>query len=172
MASTAEAARTRSRFPRRLVTAGAVLAVVIALLVVAAWAVLSQPQFGAPMTGARLQRAMANPQYRDGRFTNLEPETPTTMAALGGYLVRQFQGHEVREPPKPLPVLVVDKAAFAAAPPASGLRAFWIGHASTYVEIDGQRLLLDPVFAERVSPVPVGPRRFHPPPIALADLPK
>jgi L-ascorbate metabolism protein UlaG (beta-lactamase superfamily) len=33
------------------------------------------------------------------------------------------------------------------------------------------RLLLDPVFAERVSPLPVGPRRFHPPPIALADLP-
>jgi len=172
MASTAEAARTRAAFPRRLVRAIVVVAAVIALLVISAWAVLSQPQFGAPMTGARLQRAMANPQYRDGRFTNLEPETPTTMAALGGYLVRQFQGHEVREPPKPLPVLAVDKAALAAAPPASGLRAFWIGHASTYVEIDGQRLLLDPVFAERVSPVPVGPRRFHPPPIALADLPR
>ena len=51
------------------------------------------------------------------------------------------------------------------------MRAFWIGHASTYVELDGLRVLLDPVFAERVSPLPVGPRRFHPPPIALADLP-
>jgi L-ascorbate metabolism protein UlaG (beta-lactamase superfamily) len=75
-------------------------------------------------------------------------------------------------PPAPVPVLAVDKAALAATPPASGLRAFWIGHASTYVEIDGLRFLLDPVFAERVSPLPVGPRRFHAPPIALADLPR
>jgi L-ascorbate metabolism protein UlaG (beta-lactamase superfamily) len=69
-------------------------------------------------------------------------------------------------------VLAVDPAALAAAPPVSGLRAFWIGHASVYVEIDGLRLLLDPVFAERVSPIAIGPKRFHAPPIALADLPK
>lgn len=171
MASTGASAGNRSTLARRFARAGIVVAAVVVALVAAAWAVLAQPQFGAPMTGARLQRAMANPHYRDGRFTNLEPETPTSMAALGDYLVRQFSGHEVREPPAPLPVLMVDTVALAAAPPASGLRAFWIGHASTYVEIDGQRLLLDPVFAERVSPLPVGPRRFHPPPIALADLP-
>src|SRR5207237_1680753 len=97
---------------------------------------------------------------------------PTSAAAIGDYLVRQSSGNEVREPPAPLPVVKVDKAALAAPPAPLGLRAFWIGHASTYVEIDGLRLLLDPVFAERVSPLPVGPRRFHPPPIALADLPR
>jgi L-ascorbate metabolism protein UlaG (beta-lactamase superfamily) len=158
--------------PRRWLLRSAIaLAALAAVLVAAAWAVLSQPQFGARMQGARLERAKANPQYRDGRFVNLQPEAPTSLAAVGDYLVRQFSGTEVREPPAPLPVLAVDKAALAAAPPASGLRAFWIGHASAYVEIDGLRLLLDPVFAERVSPLPVGPRRFHPPPIALADLP-
>ena len=162
---------TRSRPGRFLLRATLVLAVVLATLVAAGWAVLSQPQFGAPMTGARLQRALANPQYRDGRFVNLEPETPTSAASLGNYIVRQFSGDEVREPPAPLPVIAVDPAALAAPPAASGLRAFWIGHASTYVEIDGLRVLLDPVFAERASPLPVGPRRFHPPPIALADLP-
>jgi L-ascorbate metabolism protein UlaG (beta-lactamase superfamily) len=148
-----------------------VVAAVVAVLAAAAWAVLSQPQFGAPMSGARLERAKANPQYRDGRFVNLQPETPTSLASMGDYVVRQFSGSEVREPPAPVPVMAVDKAALAVPPPASGLRAFWIGHASTYIEIDGLRLLLDPVFAERVSPLPVGPRRFHPPPIALADLP-
>jgi len=148
-----------------------VLALVAAVLAAAAWAVLSLPQFGAPMAGARLERARANPQYREGRFVNLEPEAPST-TSLVDYTVRQFSGDEVREPPKPLPVLPVDKAALASPPPAGGLRAFWIGHASTYVEVDGLRLLLDPVFAEHVSPLPVGPRRFHAPPIALADLPK
>jgi L-ascorbate metabolism protein UlaG (beta-lactamase superfamily) len=161
----------RSRLARWFVRATVALAAVVAVLVAAGWAVLSLPQFGTPMAGARLARAMANPQYRDGRFINLEPETPTSAAALRNYLVRQFSGDEVREPPAPLPVVAVDKAALGAAPSPSGLRAFWIGHASTYVELDGLRLLMDPVFAEWASPLPVGPRRFHAPPIALADLP-
>jgi L-ascorbate metabolism protein UlaG (beta-lactamase superfamily) len=155
----------------RLVRGAIVLAVLAGVGAGAGWAVLSQPQFGARMSGARLERAKANPQYHDGRFVNAQPEAPTTLAALGDYVVRQFSGDEVRVPPAPVPVRVVDAAALALAPGASALRAFWIGHASTYVELDGLRLLLDPVFAERVSPLPVGPRRFHPPPIALADLP-
>ncbi len=162
----------RRRRPRRLWRGGAVLATLAAVLAAAGCGVLSQPQFGALMTGARLERAKANPQYRDGRFVNLQPETPTSFGTMVGYLARQFSGDEVRVPPAPLPVLAVDPAALAAAPPASGLRAFWIGHASVYVEIDGLRLLLDPVFAERVSPIAIGPKRFHPPPIALADLPR
>ena len=164
----------RSKLARWIVRTAIVLAAVVAMFAAVGWAVLSLPQFGAPMSGARLERAKANPQYRDGRFVNLQPEAPTSLAAVGDYIVRQFSNNEVREvrePPAPLPVLAVDKAALASAPASSGLRAFWIGHASTYVELDGLRLLLDPVFAERVSPLPVGPRRFHPPPIALADLP-
>jgi len=163
------ARRPRSRWMSRGV---AVLAALAAVVAAAGCGVLSQPQFGAPMSGARLERAKANPQYRDGRFVNLQPETPSGLGGLFSYMVRQFSGDEVRVPPAPLPVLPVDPAALAAPPPVGGLRAFWIGHASVYVEIDGLRLLLDPVFAERVSPLPVGPKRFHPPPIALADLPK
>jgi L-ascorbate metabolism protein UlaG (beta-lactamase superfamily) len=33
------------------------------------------------------------------------------------------------------------------------------------------RLLVDPVFAEYASPFEFGPRRFHPPPLRLEDLP-
>jgi L-ascorbate metabolism protein UlaG (beta-lactamase superfamily) len=161
----------RSRLASWLVRATLTLAALVALLVATAWAVLSLPQFGAPMAGARLARAQANPQYRGGRFVNLEPEAPSTTSLIE-YTVQQFSGNEVREPPAPVPVLAVDKGALQASPPARGLRAFWMGHASTYVEIDGLRLLLDPVFAERVSPLPVGPRRFHAPPIALGDLPR
>jgi L-ascorbate metabolism protein UlaG (beta-lactamase superfamily) len=164
----AAAGRRHSRWLQRAFLA---LALFAAVLAAAGCAVLSQPQFGAAMSGARLERANANPQYRDGRFVNVQPETPTGFGDIVGYIVRQFSGDGVRVPPAPLPVLVVDQAALAAAPPASGLRAFWIGHASVYVEVDGLRLLLDPVFAERVSPISVGPKRFHPPPIALADLP-
>ena len=155
---------------RWIVRSIVILGVATASIAAAGWAVLSQPEFGADMAGARLERALANPQFKGCLFVNLEPEAPSTTSLID-YTVRQLSGDEVREPPAPIPVVPVDKSALAATPPASGLRAFWIGHASTYVEIDGLRLLLDPVFAERVSPLPVGPGRFHAPPIALADLP-
>lgn len=145
------------------------LAVLAGLVATGAF-VLSLPTFGGKLEGARLERARANPQFRGGIFVNVEADAPTSITSLGSYMVRQFSGDEVRVPPKPIPVLRVDPATLAAAP-APGLRAFWIGHASVYVEIDGLRLLIDPVFSEHASPFAFGPRRFHAPPIALADLP-
>ncbi|KAF2091114.1 Metallo-hydrolase/oxidoreductase [Saccharata proteae CBS 121410] len=60
-----------------------------------------------------------------------------------------------------------------------GLKATWIGHASFLVETSSQpgakrgvRILLDPVFSERMSPVSwIGPKRFSPPPCKLEELP-
>jgi L-ascorbate metabolism protein UlaG (beta-lactamase superfamily) len=47
-----------------------------------------------------------------------------------------------------------------------------LGHSSHLLKLQGRYWLIDPVFGERVSPVSfAGPRRFHPPPLALADLP-
>jgi L-ascorbate metabolism protein UlaG (beta-lactamase superfamily) len=147
----------------------ALLGLLVALVGLAAF-VLSLPAFGGNVVGARLERARTNPQFRDGVFVNVEPVAPTSVLSLGSYLVRQFSGDEVRVPPKPVPVLRVDPVALAR-PPAPGLRAFWIGHASVYVEIDGLRVLIDPVFSTHASPLEFGPERFHAPPVALADLP-
>ncbi|MBC6497525.1 MAG: MBL fold metallo-hydrolase [Alphaproteobacteria bacterium GM7ARS4] len=48
----------------------------------------------------------------------------------------------------------------------------WIGHATFLVQLDGKRILTDPFFAERASPVSwAGPRRLIPPAIALHGLP-
>ena len=53
-----------------------------------------------------------------------------------------------------------------------GLRITLIGHASLLVQANGVNLLVDPVWAERASPVSfAGPRRFTPPAIHLQDLP-
>ncbi|MDF2188559.1 MBL fold metallo-hydrolase [Paraflavitalea sp. CAU 1676] len=57
-------------------------------------------------------------------------------------------------------------------PPATGLRITWIGHSSLLIEIDGKRLLTDPVWSKRASFSSfIGPKRFFAPPIALQDLP-
>lgn len=57
-------------------------------------------------------------------------------------------------------------------PPASGLRITWIGHSSLLIEVDGLRILTDPVWSERASFLSsVGPKRFFPAPLAIKDLP-
>jgi L-ascorbate metabolism protein UlaG (beta-lactamase superfamily) len=60
-----------------------------------------------------------------------------------------------------------------------GLKATWIGHASFLIETSrqegskrGLRILLDPVWSDRVGPYGlVGPVRFTPPPCSIDDLP-
>lgn len=158
------AAQRRRRWPLFVVVA-------IALLAIAGCGVLALPPFGAAPQGERLARIRANPQHRDAGFVNVVPVAPNNARGILNLLREQFMGQEQRTPPAPIPVLAVAPERLAA-PPAPGLRAFWIGHASVYVELDGARLLIDPIFSEYASPFDVGPRRFHPPPIALAELPK
>src|ERR1019366_5949653 len=59
-----------------------------------------------------------------------------------------------------------------AKPSQSGLRVTWFGHSSSLVEIDGVRVLIDPVWDERAAPTTwAGPKRFFPPTVALGELP-
>lgn len=47
-----------------------------------------------------------------------------------------------------------------------------LGHSSIFIQISGQRWLIDPVFSDRASPFSfAGPKRFHQPPISLESLP-
>ena len=78
----------------------------------------------------------------------------------------------MRTPPTPNPVVqpVLENRAGRAPP---GLRTVWFGHASVYLELDGLRLMTDPILSDYASPfVGIGPKRFHPPPLALEALPK
>jgi len=47
-----------------------------------------------------------------------------------------------------------------------------LGHSSILLKIAGEFWLIDPVFSERASPFSfIGPKRFHPPPITIDQLP-
>ena len=57
-------------------------------------------------------------------------------------------------------------------PPETGLRATWLGHSTVLVEVDGLRILTDPVWGNRASPSRIaGPKRFQPVPVAIEALP-
>ena len=54
----------------------------------------------------------------------------------------------------------------------TGLRVTWLGHSTVLLELDGRRVLTDPVFGDRASPVSfAGPKRFHPVPASIDELP-
>ena len=83
----------------------------------------------------------------------------------------KFFGAKARSPQSPPGPFHTDATIFATNP-RSGLRITWIGHATSILEIDGVRLLLDPVWEERASPVAwSGPKRFFPAPLPLSEFP-
>lgn len=153
-----------------------ILKIILILLVVIAAAVTAflnfAPSMGGSVAGERLARAEQSEYYKDGAFKNILPPTPTEPGWVWDQIDKQFFGDEQRYPPAPIPMVKVAEGAFDGKPDA-GLRAIWLGHASTYLEIDGIRILIDPVFSDYVSPLQgLGPKRFHPSPLKLGALPK
>ncbi|MBL8575232.1 MAG: MBL fold metallo-hydrolase [Hyphomicrobiaceae bacterium] len=101
------------------------------------------------------------------RFFNPGVDTDRSFAEL----LRWSFGDKGTPWPKAWPGLEADR------PPArvegADIRVSFIGHASFLVQTAGLNLLIDPVYAERASPVGfAGPKRVNPPAIAFADLPR
>ncbi len=127
---------------------------------------------GARAEGQRLERMAASPRWMGNGFRNLAPiraglrDLSAKMPSLADFLC----GGERRLPSAPLPA--TDPRASWLRPPDTGLRATWLGHSTVLVEIDGVRLLTDPVWGQRASPSQLaGPKRFQPVPVALNALP-
>ncbi len=86
-------------------------------------------------------------------------------------LVLYLRNKDERFPRRPLGPFRTDSRVYER-PPTSGLRVTWLGHSSMLIEIDGLRLLVDPVWDKRASPFSwMGPKRFFPAPLALENLP-
>jgi len=101
----------------------------------------------------RLERMRRSPQWEDGRFRNRLPRIDAPLPRILRALA--FDRSRFRRPAADPPVERRTAADFAA-PPATGLRVTWLGHSTLLLEVDGQRVLIDPVWGERASPVPVG----------------
>lgn len=128
--------------------------------------------FGDKAHGARLERMQASPRWTGNGFRNLHPviaglrDPNASMPSISDFI----WGGERRVPTRPLPA--ADPLGIWKRAPQSGLRATWLGHSTVLLEIDGLRVLTDPVWGSRASPFPMlGPKRFQPVPVALRSLP-
>jgi L-ascorbate metabolism protein UlaG (beta-lactamase superfamily) len=132
------------------------------LLLVQGW-----QAFGQKASGARLLRMQRSAQFQDGRFVNPQP----IINDYWGLLYSMTHGSEHARPEQPVAVAKLSPDAFSK-PPPSGLRVTWFGHSSMLIELDGVRVLSDPMWSERAGPIPwLGPRRWFPPPLQLEQLP-
>lgn len=128
--------------------------------------------FGKKPDGLRLERMQASPLWNSQAFRNIHPIAPglRDLAAPKPTLSEFLCGGVRRVPTAPLPS--VNPIDAWSRPPDTGLRATWLGHSTVLIEIDGLRVLTDPVWGPRASPSRlVGPKRFQPVPVALRALP-
>ncbi|MFD2246448.1 MBL fold metallo-hydrolase [Pontibacter ruber] len=135
------------------------------------------PQVGAEPKGARLKAIQNSPNYQYGQFRNLVP-TKTGLDFLGYAKVisvklagKFFGDNDNQEPNWEIPVLKLDLRQYDADQDTATVIS-WLGHSALLVQIDGKRLLLDPMLNGFASPVSfVGPKRFSALAITAEELP-
>ncbi|MEM9875202.1 MAG: MBL fold metallo-hydrolase [Myxococcota bacterium] len=140
-------------------------ALFVAVVLVDGWAA-----FGSAPEGARRSRMESSPAWDAdaGAFENAEPMTND----FWGMFTEAFDASEYGRPRDAVPVVAASAAAFET-PPPRGLRVTWLGHSTTLIEIDGRRVLTDPVWGPRTSPVTwLGPERWYAPPLPFEALPE
>jgi L-ascorbate metabolism protein UlaG (beta-lactamase superfamily) len=106
------------------------------------------------------------------KFLNPVPTTIGGLSTLFKVLPRFLSNKAEKFPRKPLGPFRTDVSVYGVGP-ESGLRVTWMGHSSLLLEIDGVRVLMDPVWDERASPSRwAGPKRFFAAPLQLEEIPK
>ncbi|MGE4338127.1 MAG: MBL fold metallo-hydrolase [Pigmentiphaga sp.] len=122
-------------------------------------AYLHRPLFGELPTGERLARIAQSPHYVDGRFRN-QIDTPinTTDQSEWSMWMETILGEKGHpRPPGSIPALKTDLKALD---PAQDL-VVWLGHSSYFVQLAGERILIDPVFSTNAAPVPLANEAFE-----------
>lgn len=113
--------------------------------------------------------ARRSPQYDGDVFVNIEPSSPGISLDREErrlLLTEMFGSKGASRPRGPIPLTEpADGEAGACA-------VSWFGHSTALVEVDGYRVLTDPIWSRRCSPSRVvGPQRLHEPPLPLEALP-
>ena len=145
--------------------------VLVLILSVAALCGCALRQFGqAPQDTSAFE---ALPYFAEGVFISPVP-TPFYRDKIEGHsggttsmLLRHVVGSS-NKPDNPLPMIRLDKNSFPEKPEQFAI--YWLGHASLLIELDGKRMLVDPVFGN-AAPLPFAARRHGPPPLKRKDLP-
>lgn len=125
---------------------------VLALVIVAGIVYLQTPKFGKLPSGKELETIKLSPNYKNGKFQNLVPTRQISgensfSSVMTDYL---FGKHPNTKPNYRLPSIKTDLKKIA--PDKNVL--IWFGHSSYFIQLNGIRLLVDPVLSKTASPIP------------------
>lgn len=135
-----------------------VLLSLVLLLAISTYFYMRSPKFGKAPSGKRLERMLQSPNYKDGKFQNLHhtPSLTEGYSMLGIMFDMLFKDHPRRKPIDSLPSIKTDLLHL----PANENVLVWFGHSSYFMQINGKRFLVDPVFSGNASPVPGTTKSF------------
>lgn len=119
---------------------------------------MQQKSFGKLPSNESLERIKKSPQFKEGIFQNIEE---TQLMAEGtsyvGMMVKFFGKGVDREPTTSLPSVTTDLKNISEKP-----NLVWFGHSSFLISVGGKRILSDPVFSQRPSPVQYAGSKAYP----------
>ncbi|MEJ6981819.1 MBL fold metallo-hydrolase [Pedobacter sp. P351] len=131
---------------------------ILLLLVVFTYIFLHQPQFGKISSGKRLERIRNSPNYRNGKFQNINPTPDLTEGVSYFKVLREviFNKSKSSRPPAILPSSKTDLLNLNLEDDI----LVWFGHSSYFIQVDGKKILVDPIFSGRSSPVKFTTRSY------------
>jgi L-ascorbate metabolism protein UlaG (beta-lactamase superfamily) len=129
------------------------------------------PLFGGVLSEAAIQAISQSPNYSESKFVNqittsMDMDVKTVITTLIDFIKGNPQG----KPAGAIPVELINTAIFQE---TEQTRVIWFGHSTVLVEIEGKRVLIDPMFAKTTFPVPfLGSKRYSETlPAEVEDLP-
>lgn len=134
------------------------LLIIAALFAVAVFIFMQQPQFGKAPSGKRLERIQKSPYYKNGAFDNVS-FTPQLAedASMTKVMFRFLFGKNGHA--KPQQNFKFTKTNLKNLNPNQNIYV-WMGHSSYFIQIDGKKILVDPVFSGNASPVSFTTKAF------------
>lgn len=119
---------------------------------------MQQDVFGKAASGERLSRIIQSPNFGDGKFKNqnFTPNLAEDVSIIKVLNDAMFNRSKRNRPAIQLPSR---KTNLLALDPENDLLV-WFGHSSYFIQIDGKRILVDPVFCGNASPFPFMVRSF------------
>ena len=119
---------------------------------------LQHPQFGKLSSGDRLERIKQSSHYKNGEFKNIH-FTPTLVEGVSALKATRQFFFEKSKQNKPNGVLPSIKTNLLTTGSDENYLV-WFGHSSYFIQVDGKRILVDPVFSGAASPIPVTTKSF------------
>ncbi|MCG6188373.1 MBL fold metallo-hydrolase [Maribellus maritimus] len=109
---------------------------------------LRHPKFGKTPRGTRLEKVKSSPNYKDGSFQNLTITPQLAEEATFSKMFHDFFFTKNKRPKGRIPSQKTNL--FDLSPEENVL--IWFGHSSYFIQIDGKKILVDPVFCGNASP--------------------